>query len=930
MNKIRRLFENLVSLSSEQIVLMGLLGMAAFLHAVSIVWLDSAATALYLGTYGRLDLSFLFIAAALFLSIAGFFSVSVERRFGKGLLIFIVLAVALQSGLLYALYEGWKPSLDLLFSLKFAYGLLLKVGFWGLAFRFLVLDLQSKKFLCIVLADFLGTAIGGFSLPLLLQVADMPMMVLANILLGVFLFVLFRLIFHFEKKTPQETLRKNGGVDEPAQLNLMFLIYCASFLYAAVRCFVDYTLCIELIENGKYTLDIGRIMGVLWGTVGALSVVGMGALYRIRNGFNILHGMTVLALLPVVTYLGWLAGLAWIIYFAKVVFELVTYFCVGYYFRMIPRPLTHGHRYRLKVFRLALLEPVGFGFSAVVFYFAAFSKAFGVLGVLLSCAFVVTLWLTHIEYARVLLSSFKTFRWRGGRLLISTPKVIAFVTEKAGSPQADEAIYYLRVLEDAKYAGYKNFIRRALKHKDPRVRVFALNRIEKNNIGGLRKIVSDLLEKDTDLTVRQTALRVMCAMGEKYAQEKAILYLDDPDLKKGALVGLLKAGGEGILIASEGVNKLVASKDRADRLQAAEILEESAIKGFYRLILSLMKDKQVDVRRAALLAAGRIQHPLLLPSVFKALERMDLRDAALEALKGYGPKAYPVIEQTLVNDRTSLMIKKTLISYLWISEDLDAQKVLLQVLQRVPFIERMDVLRHLLDMNLVWSSRKKKRCLLPLIDKDFRQAVIVLLLVKDFAYAPIHEAEEAFRDLRDSLEKEFYQIRKSLLIELKLLYPAALFQQAVNLLLQSPDASLEQRAAAMGIIEDILPKKLRKLKTVLREMPMEERIEKIPSRPLKKGKSLTEQLAFVISKSSYRSPWTRACALMCVRKMGDVSLLPYVVDLLNDPNPLLRQGAVWALGRMGLRPKALRPYLEPLKKEPYPEIRDTIASVLKS
>lgn len=55
-----------------------------------------------------------------------------------------------------------------------------------------------------------------------------------------------------------------------------------------------------------------------------------------------------------------------------------------------------------------------------------------------------------------------------------------------------------------------------------------------------------------------------------------------------------------------------------------------------------------------------------------------------------------------------------------------------------------------------------------------------------------------------------------------------------------------------------------------------------------------------------------------------------MVDLLNDPNPLLRQGAVWALGRMGLRPKALRPYLEPLKKEPYPEIRDTIASVLKS
>lgn len=930
MNKIRRLFENLVSLSSEQIVLMGLLGLASFLQAVSIVWFDSATTALYLGTFGRMDLSFLFIAAAVFLSIAGFFSVSVERRFGKGLLILMTMAVALQSALLFALYWGWKPALDVLFALKFSYSLLLKVGFWGLAFRFLVLDLQSKKFLCVVMLDFLGMSVGGMSLSALIPMVDMEMMVLANILLGVILFVLFRMIFRFEKKTPQETLRKNGGVTEPAQLNLMFLIYCASFLFAAVRCFVDYTLCIELIENGKYTLDIARIMGWVWGAIGALSIIGMGALYRIRNGFNILHGMTVLALLPVVTYAGWFAGLAWIIYFAKIVFELVTYFCVGYYFRMIPRPLTHGHHYRLKVFRLSLLEPVGFGFAAVVFYFLPFSKAFAVLGSVLSAAFIVTLMLTRVEYARVLLSSFKTFRWRGGRLLIGSPKVMAFVTEKAGSPQADEAIYFLRVLEDAKYAGYQNFIRRALKHKDPRVRVFALNRIEKNNISGLRKIVSDLLEKDSDLTVRQTALRVMCAMGEKYAQEKAILYLDDPDLKKGALIGLLKAGGEGILIASEGVNKLVASKDPADRWQAAQILEDSAIKGFYRLVLSLMKDKHAIVRRTALSAAGRIQHPLLLPSIFKAFERMDLRDAALEALKGYGPKAYGAIEQTLTDDRASLMIKKTLISYLWISEDLDAQKVLLQVLHRVSFAERMDILRHLSDMDLVWSARKKKRYLLPLIDKDFRQAIIVLLLVKDFTYAPMHEAQEAFRDLRESLEKEFYQIRNSLLIELKLLFPGALFQQAAAVLLNPSETSIEQRVAAMGIIEDMLPKKLRKLKTVLREIPMEERIEKIPSRPLKMEKSLTEQLAFVISKSSYRSPWTRACALMCVRKMGDVSLLPYVVELLNDSNPLLRQGAVWALGRMGLRPKALRAYLDPLKKESLPEIRDTIASVLKS
>ncbi len=928
MNSIRRIFDNLISLSKVQIVLMILLGLAAFLQAVSIVWLDTTVTALYLGTFGRMDLSFLFVAAAAFLSIAGYFSVSVERRFGKGLLIFMILATAVQSSLLFALYHGWKPALDVLFALKFSYALLLKVGFWGLAFRFLVLDLQSKKFLCVVLADFLGTTVGGLTLPTLMQIADMQMILLANILLGVILLALFRTVFLFEKKTPQEVFRKNGGVNEPAQVNLMFLIYCASFLYAAVRCFVDYSLCVALIENVKNTQEIAHVIGTVWGSVGALSIVGMGLLYRIRNGFNILHGMTVLALLPVVTYMGWLAQIVWVVYATKIIFELVSYFCVGYYFRMIPRPLTHGHRYRLKIFRLTILEPAGFCCSAVAFYFLPFPKAVEWLGISLSGAFILTLLLTRTEYARVLLSSFKMFRWRGGRLLISTPKVIDFVTDKAGSPNADEAIYYLRVLEDAKYGAYKNFIRRSLKHKDPRVRVFALERIEKNNITGLQKRVSDLLEKDSDLTVRQTALRVMCAMGEKYAQEKAILYLDDADLKKGALVGLLKVGGEGVLIASEGVNKLVASKDDADRLQAAQILEESGIKGFYRLILTLTKDSNADVRRTALLAAGRIAHPLLLPTVFKSLERMDLRDSGLESLKRYASKAYPVIEQALIDDRTSLMIKRALISYLWISEDLDAQKVLWHVLQRVSFAERLDILRHLSDTPLIVSGRKKKKYLAPLIDKDYRQAIIVLQLIKDFMHAPMHEAQESFRDLRESLEKEFDQIRKSLLTELKLLYPAKLFQQAVSLLLYPADTSVEQRTAALGVIEDMLPKKLRKLKTVLKEMPMDERIDDMTLRPVRGEKSLTEQLAFVISQSSYRSPWTRACALMSVRKMGDVALLSSVVELLTDTNPLLRQSAVWALGRMGLETDELRGYLSLMKNEPHPEIQDTMASVL--
>lgn len=927
---MRRIFENLLSLSTQQMVLLGLLGLGAFLQSVSFVWLDSLATGLYIGTFGRIDLSFLFIVSAFFLGGAGFWSVFIERKSGRGLNVFLIVALFIQLVLLLTFVNGIKISLDALFVMKFSYRLLLTVGFWSLVFRFVPLNLHSKKFLFFVMMDFLGVIFGGISISLLQNIANASSLLLGNIILGVVLIGLFWQVCRFEKNVPQEAFHKNGGVNEPAQVNLMLLIYCASFLYSAVRCFVDYILCIELSSFDLVTVALTlSSMGMIWAIIGFVSLSGLIILYASRSSLSILHGMSILSLLPMIVYLGWVGHFVWLVFFAKIVFEVISYFCVGYYFRMIPRPLTHGHGHRMKVYRLSLLEPAGFCFSAIVFYFCANQMVWGYLAVFFVVTCCATIYLTKKEYANVLLSSFKTFRWRGGRLLIITPKVIDFITKKAASPNPDEAVYFLRVLEDAQYANYVNFIRRALKHPHTRVRAFALERIEKNQIMTLNKIVSDLLNKDDSLIVRQKALRVLCASGEKYSQEKAILYLEDSQLKKGALIGLLRGGGEGILIASEGVNKLVSSHKTEDRLQAAEILEESAIKGFYRLVLILTKDKDLRVRKLALLAAGRIAHPLLLPSLFKALENMELRDCALQALRGYESKAYSAIEQALINEKTSLMIKRTLVSFLCVSEDSNAQKLLINILPHVSFFERLNILRHLKEEILIWSFRKKKRILCPLIDKDSKQALIVLQLLEDFMYTPTHEAEEVFSALRDSLEAEFAQIRESVLLELYFFYSSGLIKRAIDLLLLPSEKRAGQESAALGVIEDVLPRKWKSLKMLIKETPIEERLEKSSVVAETAKCNLTQQLANVISTPAYHNTWTQACALMCVRKTGNVALLPYVLESMKNHHPLMRESSVWALGRMGLKYKELKQYLKSMDRDSNVNVQEAVRNVIK-
>ena len=67
--------------------------------------------------------------------------------------------------------------------------------------------------------------------------------------------------------------------------------------------------------------------------------------------------------------LGAKADLSWVILFAKVVLDLISYFCIGYYFRIIPRPLSHDRKSRLKVARLIIAQPLGVALSALIFYF---------------------------------------------------------------------------------------------------------------------------------------------------------------------------------------------------------------------------------------------------------------------------------------------------------------------------------------------------------------------------------------------------------------------------------------------------------------------------------------------------------------------------------------------------------------------------------
>lgn len=114
----------------------------------------------------------------------------------------------------------------------------------------------------------------------------------------------------------------------------------------------------------------------------------------------------------------------------------------------------------------------------------------------------------------------------------------------------------------------------------------------------------------------------------------------------GALVGLLKYGGnQGVSLSREKLEKLASHSLKENCILAAQALRKFGSSDFDDVLLKLMKDDEdVDIRREALLAAGK-RSISLWRNIIYALSDLKTRDAAAKALEEGGEFALPFMER---------------------------------------------------------------------------------------------------------------------------------------------------------------------------------------------------------------------------------------------------------------------------------------------
>ena len=210
--------------------------------------------------------------------------------------------------------------------------------------------------------------------------------------------------------------------------------------------------------------------------------------------------------------------------------------------------------------------------------------------------------------------------------------VVPFLRSRLASENPGEVIYCLSLVAPTLDRGeLASHLQILLRHAARAVRLEACRRVEEARLAFLRSTLEEGLACERDPDVVGATLRALAAVAEADAIDAIAPYVTDARaaIRKGALVGLVKYGGiPGVLTAGERLLKLFDAPAAADRIFAADVLGEIAIRDYYQPLLRLLDDPDLSVRRAALATAATVQNPRLWARVLDCLADPELASGA--------------------------------------------------------------------------------------------------------------------------------------------------------------------------------------------------------------------------------------------------------------------------------------------------------------
>ncbi|MFN8435510.1 MAG: Npt1/Npt2 family nucleotide transporter [Anaerolineales bacterium] len=233
-------------------------------------------------------------------------------------------------------------------------------------------------------------------------------------------------------------------------------------------------------------------------------------------------------------------------------------------------------------------------------------------------------------------------------ILLTDANSIQIVRSALKSQHATEVIYALDLLEKGESNSLEDDLEAQLRSSMPEVRKNVIERIERLRLSKFLRDIQFQLRTETDPSIRETASRTLIVLGADSSTALSLLAQEDAATQRGAMIGALRvlreAKGSN---AHERLMELAKSEQSQDRVHAAQLIAEAANPVLSNVLLPLLNDEDQQVKKSALRAAAKFQHPDLYSRIIPALGSPLTRSLAFNALVEGGNNAIPSIIESL-------------------------------------------------------------------------------------------------------------------------------------------------------------------------------------------------------------------------------------------------------------------------------------------
>ena len=499
---------------------------------------------------------------------------------------------------------------------------------------------------------------------------------------------------------------------------------------------------------------------------------------------------------------------------------------------------------------------------------------------------------TRKQYEMALVKSIKghRFGFEQTQFDIKDETTVALITQELKNESANplRVINIIEMLKSSEGTGWHSYIAPLLNHRSADVRELVAQYFEQRTtltrdpqlLDSLRKMIHD-----GEPRVRSAAIRAYCALLGDSSLEDTTPLLSETDLptRQATIIGLMKyAGLSGVMESATVLKQMFSSEDPTERQAGAAILGSLQTPNFYHPLLPLLDDPDENVQKQAILSAGELRHPALLPKLSEKLGDARQSRNAISALTLYGIKAEPQLA-TVLADCSNKQKRLAAVKVLRKIPTPSSARILTEYFHDSDDHIRAAVAKALasLQVNGVRLNIHRTKLLQTALD-EIKRTYSIHITRADLD-------NQSGQMLGRALQDHLGFVIDHLFSLLSLLYPERDMQSIHKALITSG----RQRSNALELIDTMADKEIRDVMLPLVEDAPLERIAQIAERRFGLHRTDVEERLNELAQSN--DPILRAFAIYQLGVLGFASISRVIHENLDYNHFFVQETVVWAI-----------------------------------